>query len=83
MSQAAWIYGVIAVRLSRDMDVALTHLEHTRHNHPENPDWAVLATIHFMRSEHEPMVARLQDTLRFSRSSDQRRWAARQLADSK
>lgn len=80
-AQAAWVNGVIAVRLSRDLDVALIHLEHARHNHPENPDVAaVLATIHFMRSEHEPMIARLQDTLRFSRSSDQRRWAARQLA---
>ena len=78
---AAWIYGVIAARLSRDVDGALRQLDRARNSQPENPDVAAaLASLHFLRNDREAMLARLRDTLRYSRSGDQRRWAARQIA---
>jgi tetratricopeptide (TPR) repeat protein len=80
-AQAAWIYGVIAARLSRDVDGALRQLDRARNSQPENPDVAAaLASLHFLRNDREAMLARLRDTLRYSRSGDQRRWAARQIA---
>jgi len=80
--QAAWTYGAIAVRNSHDIDGALAQIEAARRSHPDNADLpAMAAMLYFKKNDTEPMMRALQETLRLSRLPEQRRWAARQIAE--
>jgi hypothetical protein len=67
---------------SHDIDDALAQIEAARRSHPDNADLAAMAAmLYFKKSESEPMMRALQETLRLSRLPEQRRWAARQIAE--
>jgi tetratricopeptide (TPR) repeat protein len=75
-AEAAWAYAGLAASLDTSLDKALERLRHASERTPQNADLALaMAQVHEARNEPAKMLEQLENTARFSRSIEQRRWA--------
>jgi tetratricopeptide (TPR) repeat protein len=80
--EALWAYGVAALRLRKQLDVALPRLQKAYAKVRSNAEVAMsVATAYGMRGELKEMVPYLQDTVRLSTSLEMRQWAHEQLIE--
>ena len=80
--EALWGYGVAALRVSKQIDVALPRLQKAYTKVRSNAEVAMsLAMAHGMRGELKEMVPYLLDTIRLSTSLAMRQWANETLKE--
>lgn len=80
--EAAWAFGMLAASLNTQLEPALHLLKDIAKSTPMNPDLAMAtALVHEALQQPEEMLVSLANTARYSRSIDQRLWAARRIEE--
>jgi len=79
-AEAAWAYAGLAAGMNTSLDTALERLRLASARSPQNADLAMaMAHVYEARNEPAKMLEQLENTARFSRSIEQRRWAVERI----
>jgi hypothetical protein len=80
--EAAWAFGMLAASTKQQLGSALQRLLSASEIVPRNADLAMAtALVYESWQQPEQMRSHLEDTARFARSAEQRRWARARLED--
>ena len=83
-TEAVWAYGLLSAQSKRYLNTALMRVRQAIERVPFNADLAMAAALlHEALGEPAQAIQRLQDTVRFSVSIEQRSWAVRRLDEMK
>jgi hypothetical protein len=79
-AEAAWAYAGLAAGTNTSLDTALERLRLASERSPQNADLAMaMAHVYEARNEPAKMLEQLENTARFTRSIEQRRWAVERI----